>query len=99
MGENAAAGPTVTGRALAVLDSFDRAHRRQSLAAISRRTGLPLTTVHRLVHELEHHGAGDDLAAQRVRRVVQHAHALLERLGEAILVLTQHALDVHALLA
>jgi DNA-binding IclR family transcriptional regulator len=44
---------TVTGRAFAVLDSFDAGHRRQGLAAISRRTGLPLTTVHRLVHELE----------------------------------------------
>lgn len=43
---------TVTGRAFAVLDSFDARHRRQSLTAISRRTGLPLTTVHRLVHEL-----------------------------------------------
>ncbi|HPM52908.1 MAG TPA: IclR family transcriptional regulator, partial [Rhodoglobus sp.] len=52
-----APGPSVTGRALAVLDSFDQTHRRQSLAAISRRTGLPLTTVHRLVHELERHGA------------------------------------------
>lgn len=48
---------TVTGRALAVLDSFDATHRRQSLAAISRRTGLPLTTVHRLAHELERHEA------------------------------------------
>jgi DNA-binding IclR family transcriptional regulator len=43
----------VTGRALAVLDSFDATHRRQSLSAISRRTGLPLTTVHRLAHDLE----------------------------------------------
>jgi len=48
---------TVTGRAFAVLDSFDAGHRRQSLAAISRRTGLPLTTVHRLVHELERQSA------------------------------------------
>jgi len=48
---------TVTGRAFAVLDSFDAGHRRQSLAAISRRTGLPLTTVHRLVHELERQAA------------------------------------------
>lgn len=47
----------MTGRALAVLDSFDAKHRRQSLAAIVRRTGLPLTTVHRLVHELEAHAA------------------------------------------
>lgn len=50
-------GPSVTSRALAVLDSFDQTHRRQSLAAIARRTDLPLTTVHRLVHELETHGA------------------------------------------
>ncbi len=48
---------SVTGRALAVLDSFDAAHRRQSLAAISRRTGLPLTTVHRLAHDLERNDA------------------------------------------
>lgn len=47
----------MTGRVLAVLDSFDAAHRRQSLAAIARRTGLPLTTVHRLVHDLEDHSA------------------------------------------
>lgn len=48
---------TVTGRALSVLDTFDASHRRQSLASISRRSGLPLTTVHRLVHELEKHHA------------------------------------------
>lgn len=57
MVESANASRSVTGRALAVLDSFDATHRRQSLAAIARRTGLPLTTVHRLVHELEHHAA------------------------------------------
>lgn len=51
------AGVSVTSRALAVLDTFDQAHRRQSLAAIARRSGLPLTTVHRLVHELEKNGA------------------------------------------
>ncbi|MBN9606313.1 MAG: IclR family transcriptional regulator [Actinomycetales bacterium] len=50
-------GDSVTGRALAVLDSFDAEHRRQPLGAIARRTGLPLTTVHRLVHELERHEA------------------------------------------
>ena len=38
---------------MAVLDTFDAKHRRQSLAAISRRAELPLTTVHRLVKELE----------------------------------------------
>jgi DNA-binding IclR family transcriptional regulator len=48
---------SVTARALAVLDTFDAKHRRQSLAAISRRSNLPLTTVHRLVHELEKNDA------------------------------------------
>lgn len=43
----------VTARAFAVLDTFDAMHRRQSLAAMSRRSGLPLTTTHRLVRELE----------------------------------------------
>ncbi|NHF64134.1 IclR family transcriptional regulator [Microcella pacifica] len=57
MVEPLTASHTVTGRVFAVLDSFDSLHRRQSLAAISRRTGLPLTTVHRLVHELEKHAA------------------------------------------
>lgn len=47
----------MTGRALAVLDTFDAKHRRQSLASIARRSGLPLTTVHRLVHELVNHSA------------------------------------------
>src|SRR5665647_3092466 len=47
------AARSVTARAFAVLDSFDAKHRRQSLTSISRRTDLPLTTVHRLVHELE----------------------------------------------
>ncbi|MEP6481620.1 MAG: IclR family transcriptional regulator [Rhodoglobus sp.] len=48
---------SLIARALSVLDSFDAGHRRQSLAAISRRTGLPLTTVHRMVHELERNSA------------------------------------------
>lgn len=48
---------SVAGRVLTVLETFDPRHRRQSLASISRRAGLPLTTVHRLVHELEGRGA------------------------------------------
>lgn len=48
---------TVIGRALQVLDTFDARHRRQSLAAIARRSGLPLTTVHRLVRELTRQSA------------------------------------------
>lgn len=48
---------SVTGRAFSVLDTFDATHRHQSLAQIARRSSLPLTTVHRLVHELVAQGA------------------------------------------
>lgn len=47
------AGRTVTSRALAVLGAFDQTHPRLPLTAIARRSGLPLTTAHRLVGELE----------------------------------------------
>lgn len=43
---------SVTSRALAVLDAFDDRHPRLGLSDISRRSGLPLTTTHRLVAEL-----------------------------------------------
>ena len=43
---------SVTGRSFEVLDTFDAEHRHQTLAAIVRRSGLPLSTAHRLVHEL-----------------------------------------------
>ena len=46
-------GRSVTSRALAVLDAFDAAHPRLSLTDISRRSGLALSTTHRLVGELE----------------------------------------------
>lgn len=43
---------SVTARALAVLDAFDATHRHQTLAAISRRSKLPLSTTHRFVNQL-----------------------------------------------
>jgi DNA-binding IclR family transcriptional regulator len=46
-------GRSVTSRVLAILDVFDAAHTRLTLSDISRRSGLPLSTVHRLVSELE----------------------------------------------
>jgi DNA-binding IclR family transcriptional regulator len=48
---------SVTGRALRVLEAFTPTAPAQSLTEISRRTGLPLTTTHRLVGELERWGA------------------------------------------
>ncbi|MEV6235701.1 IclR family transcriptional regulator [Lentzea sp. NPDC051838] len=51
------------GRALQLLDAFDAEHRELTLSELARRAGLPLSTVHRLMHELCVWGAverGDD---------------------------------------
>ncbi|WP_424805266.1 IclR family transcriptional regulator [Rhodococcus sp. 27YEA15] len=48
---------TLIGRAFAVLGSFDASTPRLSQSDISRRTGLPLPTVHRLCGRLVAHGA------------------------------------------
>jgi DNA-binding IclR family transcriptional regulator len=45
------------GRLLAVLDAFGPSSRALSLSEISRRSGLSLSTTHRLVHELVSWGA------------------------------------------
>jgi DNA-binding IclR family transcriptional regulator len=47
----------VASRILALLGVFDTTHRRLSLTEISRRAELPLSTVHRMVAELEGWGA------------------------------------------
>lgn len=43
-------------RATAVLESFDHESPQLTYAEIARRTGLPRSTVHRLVQDLVHHG-------------------------------------------
>ncbi|WP_142061027.1 IclR family transcriptional regulator [Pseudarthrobacter sp. B4EP4b] len=43
---------SVTSRALALLGTFDAEHCVQSLSAMARRAGLPVTTAHRLAGEL-----------------------------------------------
>jgi DNA-binding IclR family transcriptional regulator len=58
-------GPTgpVIGRALQLLDAFDAEHRELTLSELARRADLPLSTAHRLMHELCAWGAverGDD---------------------------------------
>ncbi len=53
----AAAGPSVTSRALAVLGALDEDHARLTLSELSARSGLPLSTTHRLVAELVEWGA------------------------------------------
>jgi DNA-binding IclR family transcriptional regulator len=54
---NTGATPTAAGRTLAVLAAFSPDHAWLSLSDISRRTGLSLTTTHRLVGELRQWGA------------------------------------------
>lgn len=49
-------GPSVTGRVTSVLAAFDAEHSALTLSELSRRTGLPLTTAHRLTGELTRHG-------------------------------------------
>jgi DNA-binding IclR family transcriptional regulator len=49
--------PNAAGRLLAVLDAFGPRSRALSLSDISRRSGLSLSTTHRLVHELLSWGA------------------------------------------
>lgn len=45
--------PSVTSRVLSILACFDEDHRALSLSEISRGSGLPLSTTHRLLGELE----------------------------------------------
>ncbi|MEV0236345.1 IclR family transcriptional regulator [Nonomuraea sp. NPDC050786] len=46
-------GRSVTSKVLAVLGAFDPAHPQLTLTEVARRSGLPLSTAHRLVAELE----------------------------------------------
>ncbi|MFE1936552.1 IclR family transcriptional regulator [Streptomyces sp. NPDC059474] len=55
--EQESAPRSVTGRVLSVLDAFAGERRRLTLSDISRRTGIPLATTHRLVGELLSWGA------------------------------------------
>jgi DNA-binding IclR family transcriptional regulator len=60
-------GPTVTGRVAAVLAAFGTEHSAMTLSELSRRTQLPLTTVHRLAGELTKHGLLERDDEQRYR--------------------------------
>jgi DNA-binding IclR family transcriptional regulator len=58
---------TVLGRATAILDSFTRERPVLRLMEISRRTGLPTATVHRVIAELCEWGAVERTADLRYR--------------------------------
>lgn len=46
------AGPSVAGRVIDLLEAFAAPRPTMTLSELSRHSGLPLTTTHRLVHEL-----------------------------------------------
>lgn len=56
-GNSSASGRSVTSRALVVLGCFDADHMRQSLSQIARRAGVPVTTCHRILGDLQAWGA------------------------------------------
>lgn len=47
------AGPSVTARVLSILACFDEDHRQLTLSEIARAAGMPLSTTHRLLAELQ----------------------------------------------
>jgi len=51
-GRTSAPGASVAGRLLGLFAAFDERHRTLSLTELAERTGLPLSTTHRLVGEL-----------------------------------------------
>jgi len=59
--------PTVAGRVMSILSSFSTEHPALGLAEISRSTGLPASTVFRLVRELCAWGAVERMADRRYR--------------------------------
>jgi DNA-binding IclR family transcriptional regulator len=60
-------GTSVSSRLLSVLDAYAEGRAACTLSELSRRTGLPLTTTHRLVGELERWGGLERGADGRYR--------------------------------
>ncbi len=56
-GRNGEAGRSVLSKAFAILKALRSAETGLTRAQIARRTGLPMTTVHRLASELRAQGA------------------------------------------
>lgn len=67
MRHNAERPPSVAGRVLDLLDAFTSERPELRLSELSRRTGIPLSTTHRLVAELERRGALERDAEGRYR--------------------------------
>lgn len=73
---------SVTTRALSILAAFDADHPRLALTSLSRRSGVPLSTTHRLVAELQEWGA--------VEREPDGAYVIGRRLWELSLLAPVH---------
>ena len=67
-GRNAIPARSVTSKALAILDTFGPADQQLTLSEIGERTGLPLSTAHRLTNELVRWG-GLERASRGTYRV------------------------------
>ncbi|MCC9195778.1 IclR family transcriptional regulator [Arthrobacter sp. zg-Y820] len=53
---NSPSGDSMTSRIVRIISAFDGTHPAMSVAALSRRAGLPLSTTHRLATDLVAHG-------------------------------------------
>ncbi len=60
-------GVSVPAKLLAIVDTFTREHSAHTITDVARRTGLPLSTTHRLVAELERWGGLERGADRRYR--------------------------------
>jgi DNA-binding IclR family transcriptional regulator len=61
------AGESVTVRIVRILDAFDAAHPTLTVSEVARRSGLPVTTAHRLAVELVTHGLLERAAGHQFR--------------------------------
>ncbi|MEZ4596265.1 MAG: IclR family transcriptional regulator [Chloroflexota bacterium] len=66
-GRNSEPGRSVLSKAFAILDAMRTAEGGLTRAQLARRTGLPMTTVHRLATELRRHGALELTGSGRYR--------------------------------
>ena len=67
-GGNGVIGRSVTSKVTSILDAFRSSEQQLSLAEISARTGMPLSTTHRLANELVRWGGLERVAARHVPR-------------------------------
>lgn len=96
-------GQSVTGRVLSILAVFERSLAPRSLSDISAETGLPLSTTHRLVGELEDWGAlqrddnGRYQIGLRLWELGQHAGRQVREIARPLLLTRVPRPEAHAI--